>query len=133
MVSMVNYCYFLQIYVFNCDCWTELPKLSLLLKKCVLKHLKQLYNQCLKLLYELILDHMMWIRHYFMPSFFLSLQHIKRAALQDFNASSAEVICEVGENGFVSISLKMLPIVYDLIFCQTIQYCSQSIHLFYVF
>ncbi len=65
--------------------------------------------------------------------FLLSLQHIKRAALQDFNASSAEVICEVGENGFVSISLKMLPIVYDLIFCQTIQYCSQSIHLFYVF
>lgn len=32
--------------------------------------------------------------------FLLSLQHIKRTALRDFNASSAEVLCEVGEDSF---------------------------------
>lgn len=34
---------------------------------------------------------------------FWSLQHVKRAALQHFNASSAEVICEVGKDSFLQI------------------------------
>lgn len=41
-----------------------------MLNKWVLEHLKKLFSQFLKLFYELILDHMMWISHYFMPSFF---------------------------------------------------------------
>ena len=43
----------------------------------------------------------MWISLFYAIIFLLSLQHIKRAALRDFNASSAEVLCEVGEDGFV--------------------------------
>lgn len=32
--------------------------------------------------------------------YYLSLQHVKRAALRDFGASSAEVLCEVGNSQF---------------------------------